>query len=334
MKSPFTGKEMSVQREWRTMKFRKEEFDVLFHFYKCKDTGEQFEDEAFAELNYNQLMNQYRTKYGMPFRDQIVSIREKYHLSARKMSEILGLGINSYRLYESGEIPSQSNARLIQLANNPLDFRNIVRFSREIDQQYKVKIFSRIDKLIENGRRHKKDQRIRQYLLGDYTASEKTGYREPDLDKFSQMVLFFSEKLSPWKVKMCKLLFYSDFLHFKKTGYSISGMPYEAYPMGPVPIRFDGIYDYIINTGIIDKKFQVFDNGGLGEQFFPGQNQSFNPDIFSGEELTILSQVTNKFAKSSTQEIIEISHQEKAWKDNQSEQGIIDYRLGFELIGI
>jgi len=50
--------------------------------------------------------------------------------------------------------------------------------------------------------------------------------------------------------------------------------------------------------------------------------------------LTILSQVTNKFAKSSTQEIIKISHQEKAWKDNQSEQGIIDYRLGFELIGI
>ncbi len=127
------------------MKFRKEEFDVLFHFYKCKDTGEQFEDEAFAELNYNQLMNQYRTKYGMPFRDQIVFIREKYHLSARKMSEILGLGINSYRLYESGEIPSQSNASLIQLTNNPLDFRNIVEYSREIDQQYKDKIFDRID---------------------------------------------------------------------------------------------------------------------------------------------------------------------------------------------
>ncbi len=30
MKSPFTGKEMSIVKEWRTMSFRKDEFKVLF----------------------------------------------------------------------------------------------------------------------------------------------------------------------------------------------------------------------------------------------------------------------------------------------------------------
>ena len=80
MKSPITGKEMSIQKEWRTMQFRKEEFQVLFHFYKCEDTGEQFEDEKFAELNYNQLVNQYRVRYNIPFPDQIKGIKKKYGL--------------------------------------------------------------------------------------------------------------------------------------------------------------------------------------------------------------------------------------------------------------
>lgn len=109
MKSPFTGKEMSIYKEWRTMSYRKEEFKVYFHVYKCEDTGQQFEDETFANLNYIQLVNQYRAKYTIPFPEQIKSIREKYGLSASKMSEVLGFGANSYRNYEAGEVPNQSN---------------------------------------------------------------------------------------------------------------------------------------------------------------------------------------------------------------------------------
>ena len=126
MKSPFTGKEMSILKEWRSMSFRKEEFDVSFHIYKCEDTGEQFEDDAFAELNYNQLVNQYRAKHAIPFPEEIKNIREKYGLSAAKMSEILGFGTNTYRQYEAGEIPSTSNARLIQMAKDPKKFIEMV----------------------------------------------------------------------------------------------------------------------------------------------------------------------------------------------------------------
>ncbi len=59
------------------------------HFQKCENTGKHFENEAFDKLNYNQLVNQYRVKYSIPFPEQIIKIREKYNLSAAKMSEIL-----------------------------------------------------------------------------------------------------------------------------------------------------------------------------------------------------------------------------------------------------
>ena len=67
MKSPITGKEMQVVKELRKSSFRKEEFEIVFHAYKCMDTGELFEDDLFSQLNYNQVLNKYREKNSIPF---------------------------------------------------------------------------------------------------------------------------------------------------------------------------------------------------------------------------------------------------------------------------
>lgn len=63
MKSPFTNKEMIVRKERRILRFRNEEFEILSHTYQCVDTGYQFEDDVFAQLNYDQVINQYKEKY-------------------------------------------------------------------------------------------------------------------------------------------------------------------------------------------------------------------------------------------------------------------------------
>ncbi len=81
------------------MDFRKETFQIQFQYYLCKDTGEQFTDDELDEVNTNQVYNQYRAKYGIPFPDEIKAIREQYGLPANKMAEILGLGVNVYRNY-------------------------------------------------------------------------------------------------------------------------------------------------------------------------------------------------------------------------------------------
>src|SRR5580658_5978062 len=141
MKSPFTGGEATLQKEARTMEFRKESFPVLFQYYLCKDTGEQFTDDMLDEVNTNQVYNQYRAKYGIPFPDEIMAVREQYGLSANKMADILGLGINVYRNYESGEVPSVSNGRLIQMIKDPKEFRQLIDYSKnEFSQEDLEKI--------------------------------------------------------------------------------------------------------------------------------------------------------------------------------------------------
>ncbi|MEN8155909.1 MAG: type II toxin-antitoxin system antitoxin SocA domain-containing protein [Bacteroidota bacterium] len=331
MKSPFTGKEMSIVKEWRTMSFRKDEFKVLFHSYKCKDTDEQFEDDAFAQINYNQLVNQYRVKYNTPFPEQIIAIREKYSLSAAKMSEILGFGTNGYRQYESGEVPNQSNAKLIQLAEDPHEFKKLVDYCTTLNQKLIEKTNRTIENLLEEQKRHKFEKQLENYFFGTCSPNSLTGYKTPSLKKFSEMVVFFTEKLQPWKTKLNKLLFYSDFIMHQQTGFSMSGVQYRAIPMGPVPNNFNSIFEFLANKDDIEIYYTSFADGGTGEQFKPTQNKTFSSELFTEKELEILNAVADRFKNTSTNEIIEISHREKAWIDNNTDRKLIDYNYSFEL---
>jgi len=314
------------------MSFRKEEFQIVFHSYRCEETGEQFEDELFSQLNYNQLVNQYREKYTIPFPDQIIAIREKYDLSAVKMSVILGFGANGYRLYEGGEVPSQSNARLIQVVEDPQEFRKFVEVCVELDSSLKEKLFRRIDHLLEIQRDAFFEKQVENYFFEGGKPGKLTGYRKPNLEKFSEMVVYFTEALQPWKTKMNKLLFYSDFLMHKQYAFSISGVQYRAIDMGPVPNNFNSIFEYLSNKNKVDIQNFSFPDGGTGEQFKPNGKSMFRPEVFTNEELAILKTVAERFKKTSTTDIIDFSHKEKAWIENQENKKLIDYAYSFDLI--
>ena len=99
-------------QEVRTITFRKEEFSYI-HTGIIDEEGEMWTTTEMDEANIFQVYNQYRVKHGIPFPGEISGIREHYGLSAAKMAQILGFGINQYRMYEDGEVPSVSNARTI-----------------------------------------------------------------------------------------------------------------------------------------------------------------------------------------------------------------------------
>lgn len=334
MKSPITDKEMILRYENETFDFRKEQFDILYHFYACEDSGERFETEELAQLNLNQVYNQYRKKHKLPFPDEIKELRETYDLSASKMSEVLGFGINVYRNYEQGEIPSSSNARLIQLAKDPREFKKLVDLSDSLNLKDRQRINHRINTLILE-EEQLQNFSVENFLMGQTTPDETTGYRIPNLEKFTEMVVFFAIQTQPWKTKMNKLLFYADFLHFKKNGVSISGAQYRAIDMGPVPNNYQSLFEYIASNDHIDIYHTLFGDGGVGEQFKPNLDRVFDSDPFSDGELETLEIVAQKFEKAGTQEIIDMSHEEKAWKDNFSNgKHLINYIYAFELITI
>jgi len=336
LKSPMTGNDMVLCREKRTIPFRKEEFGILYHFYKDTD-GEQYTEEHTDEVNINQIYHQYREKYKLPFPDEIKAIRSKYELSAMKMSEVLGFGANVWRNYEAGEVPSESNARLIQVADDEVEFAKLVRLSAHLDDKTKEKILAKVDALrkVDDGWRVAFGEE--DFLMGNKAGADLpdryTGYRKPSIERTIELVKFFTAKLAPhlYKTRLNKLLFYADFRHFQLHGVSITGGRYRAIQMGPVPVQYASLYEYAQREGQIKLNEEELNDGGIKGQFMPVTNAPFNAELFEESELAVLDEVCAQFKNTKAKEIENISHEEEAWKLHEKEHSIIDYNLAFGL---
>jgi len=320
MKSPITGKEMQVRNEVASLVFRKEEFEVVTHYYECEDSGERFSDDLLDELSIIQVHNQYREKYGIPFPDEIRRIREGYGVSASKMSEILGLGVNSYRLYEAGEVPSVAIGRLVMSIRNPATFI----------QQVTASVHFLTDKEIKKLTLAAENQNT-QFVAEKVFPSRLNGYRQPDFAKIAGIIAFFQvlRKITLFKTKLNKLLFYTDFNAYRLTGYSMTGLEYRAIQFGPVPSQFQKMYVDLSQQGQISIEEQYFGNGAYGDEI--KASASFDETLFSQEELKVLEFVAQRYGKLATDDIVNLSHEETGWYNNAEQKALINYRYAFEL---
>lgn len=324
MKSPFTGGNVSLQQENSELVFRKEKFQYTYLYYECEDTKEHFTTTEIDELNLAQVYNQYRIKYGIPFPDEIKQIREMYDLSALKMSEILGFGDNQYRLYESGDMPSEANGKVLNLIKEPAIFETFVRNARyQLEEKEFKRILAKLNKVIES-----QLPNIEEELIYDsYTRGSINGYATQSYKKLKNILLYFIERCDGvFNTKMNKLLFYTDFLCYKKYGRAVSGLAYKAIQYGPVPVRWDRVYSLVDG---VDQDIVEFESGYSGVKL----DSLLMPDmnVFSTEELSVLESVYENFKNSTAADISAISHNEDAWKKYYGTNKLIDFREAFTL---
>lgn len=335
MKSPFTGKEMILQIEKSTLIFRKETFEYIHKSYLCEDSGESFTTTELDEFNLNQVYNQYRDKHNIPFPDEIIKLRNTYGLSSVMMSRVLGFGANSYRNYEKGEVPSLANSNLIKTVSSDVqNFKLLVDLNNDLNEEEKSKILIKIKLVIESLTENRNDTNYVDVLFENKLPNNYTGYRKPSMEKMSNMIMFFAEKLNPTETMLNKLLFYSDFYNYKKTAYSISGSNYMAHNYGPVPVRFCGIFDYAATKGFIYMNVEDYGNGYWGKCFYKCKERDFNSELFSEEELESLNYIVAKFKGFTATNIMKVSHEEKAWIENEKDKDLIDYNYSFDLIHV
>jgi len=330
MKSPFTGGSVALKTELRELTFRGESFKINAHYYICEDTGTEFTTDELDEIDTRQVHNLYRKKHSIPFPEEMQKIREKYKVSARKMSLILGFGENQYNKYENGSMPSLSNARLIQTAENANDFLRFLKESDVLEEKKLKKKVAFVEKLIYEDLTSPALNLV-EYLLGSMKPDEYSGFREPRLERALNMILYFAKQLNPWETGMNKLMFYSDFLHFKRTCFSVSGSAYRALKFGPVPKRYGALFEEAENQGYIKIKYnKTRHQGSIGKQFFPG-DINFDKKLFSKDELATLNDVADHFKGKKTTEISEISHEEAAWTEHIENKELINYLYAFDL---
>ena len=329
MKSPFTGKEMQMVYEKRTWDFRGEKYEYIHASWLCADTGERFTDDETDDAGYAQVTNQYRVKYGIPFTDEIIAVRERYGISAAKMAQILGFGINQWRYYEAGEVPSVSNGRMIRSIMSPTVFLDYVNSSKHILGVKEFdKIHHKVSAIVESDKHNEKDEYdLARVFLCDRGAGN--GFAPLSLIRLRNMLLYIMNRCGEvFCTKMNKLLFYADFLSYRRTGMAISGLSYKAIGFGPVPERWDRVYSQF------DDVMQEPRSYGEKEGYVLVSDGIADTSVFTTTEINILEEVCARFSNATSTDMTRISHEESAWLDNVEGHKQIPFEAAFQLKAI
>lgn len=324
MKSPLTGGRVKEVCTSEIKSFRKEDFRVHVRYYVCEDTGEQFTTTEQDTLQFNDLYAQYRLKHGIPFPDEIRKIRLKYGLNYSQISKILGFGANQYAKYEAGEVPSESNGKMIAAIE---DKDVLLRLLKNCKSSFQSSEYDRIlTAVIKSRERVDEFGSLHEIIFTDNTRSVYNGYGNKDIAGLFDMVRYIVAKHGEiFPTKLNKLMFYADFCNYRDTGQSISGLQYRALNFGPVPEHYATIYD---NVPGLDKRL-VETHGMVGTLLTCSAEASF--DGLSDVEKKTIDKVVDRLKPLGVSEIIDASHKETCWKTYSSTHSLIPYDEAFEL---
>ena len=324
MKSPLTGGKVKEVSTIEDAEFRKEKYRVHVRYYVCEDTGEQFTTTEQDTLQFNDLYSQYRIRHGIPFPDEIKEIRTRYGLNYSQISRILGFGTNQYAKYENGEVPSESNGKMIAAIRDKNVLLGLLKGCKDTFQPAE---YDRILTSI-NMSEMKDDEytALHRVIFNDDSRSIFNGYGGKSVPKLFDMVHYIVMKHGEvFPTKLNKLMFYSDFNHYRKTGQSISGLQYRALNFGPVPDHYATIYD---NTPELEKRL-IEAHDMVSTLLTCNSNQDCV--TLSESEKESIDYVIGKLKPLSVSAIIEASHQENGWQQSSIAHSHIPYDEAFNL---
>lgn len=174
------------------------------------------------------------------------------------MSAILGFGVNQYRQYEEGYMPSETNGKILKACQNPIIFETFVQNSRA---QLGEKAYTRITGQLETVKKQQTDVR-RSLIFGEGKRTGANGFAPLSLERLRNLLLYFIHECEDvFNTKMNKLLFYADFYHYRQHGQAISGLSYRAIKYGPVPVHWDRAYSLFDD---VRQEIVEFDTGITG----------------------------------------------------------------------
>lgn len=154
--------------------------------------------------------------------------------------------------------------------------------------------------------------------------------------KMVNAIMYFANKVKyPYKLKIYKLLYFIDFLHFAQVGRPITNQEYIAMEMGPVPGKLHTAIEENKLSDYFKKNIKVISESlptGIGYKFMPLTKPHMK--VFSPRELEILNNVIIIFRDAKAEEMTESSHlKNHPWERTKRDKGLfntIDYLLAID----
>lgn len=312
--------------EHATLKKRQVEYEASYFF--CDLAEEFYMDEQQMQDNDIKLKDAYRKCEGLMTSAEIKGIREKYGITQRDLCVLLGWGEKTVTRYESHQVQDKAHDTILKkIDKDPEWFLALLHDAKSSLSEEAYKKYFAVATLW-----YEKDQDayLRKAIEASYAGFQGNrmihGNTELSLDKVVDVIRYFaaSAKVTNlYKVKLMKLMWYADALAYKLRGLAITGLVYQALPMGAVPVGHNSIID------LRNVPCEEIDMGETNAYYFSlTGEQDFT--ALSKEEKDILNIVIEKLGKMSKNEIVDFMHKEQAYVETAPRE-IIQFKYAKNL---
>ena len=308
--------------------FKDVPIDYVAEYFYCENDDSFYENGDMLSANTLRIKDEYRKKMGLLTSGEITGIRAKYGTTQKDLCALLGWGEKTITRYEGHQVQDRAHDSILKkLDQDPEWFLELlVKGKNEIPAEAYSRYFRLAAELYEKDQ----DLYLRRAVESKYMLMHdqplRNGNAPIDLEKLAEVMQYFSDSREVsclYKVKLMKLLWYSDVLAWQQRGRAITGLVYQAQPMGAVPICHDLI---IYLAGINCEEIDMGD--GVAYHFLPASGHEY-PHL-TEEEKGILDKVIAKFGKMTKDEIVEHMHQEKAYRETPLKE-IISFEYANEV---
>ncbi|MDO8805582.1 MAG: DUF4065 domain-containing protein [Elusimicrobiota bacterium] len=288
----------------------------------CNTCGEKLFNHELDGKNLRAAFAAYRHKHSLLAPEDIAKLRKKYQLSQRALGQLLDWGEITINRYENGAIQDPAHNEVLHLIS---DTRNMLEVFEKQKHLLSVntaeKLAITLAQLKCNEAQPSFRATVEDFICSTATVDEYSGFAKFDLEKTLSMIALIAEKTKGvFTTKLNKLMWYTDFLHFKGYGRSITGCTYVHLPLGPVPNNYDLLISVAADDKLISKEEKFFSNGMAGVEF--KSIATIDKSLFSKEEIKTIEAVTNHFKAYNCKQIKDQSHNEKAYIKTSAGDGI------------
>ena len=281
------------------------------YYLYCDTAEEYYADEQQMQENDVRLKDAYRKAEGLLTSSEISGIRAKYGVSQTDMCTLLGWGGKTITRYEGHQVQDKAHDTILKKLDRDSEwFLYLLNDARE---SFPVETYLKYWEMGKVLYEQNQDSYLRKAIEASYVRFDGNpafhGNTNLSLDKVVDVIRYFaaSKKVSAlYKVKLMKLLWYADALSFKKRGFAITGLVYQALPMGAVPIGHNSIID------LKDVPCEELDIGEAMAYHFALEEAASFPAL-SEDDKEILDIVIEKLGKMSKNEIVDFMHKEQAY---------------------
>ena len=332
---PYCKKEVEYKIEKRDLKeFRGIEVNTFENVAICNECNQDLYVNEIEDENNERIYQIYREKTNIIKAEDIIKLREKYDISQRELTAILGFGKMTINRYERGGLPTKSQSDYIKLLiENDDKFIEKVKEAYEKsninDKTYNKIISGEVEKDIS---KKEVQDNIRRYLKSVLNRKPDiyNGYKSLDLEKVENIISYIASKVKNLTItSLNKYLWYIDMLSFNERTVAITGLTYQNQKFGPTIV-----YKKYDELSLLDDKYTREDieteNGNTTKII---SNNNFNLDKISSSEKEIIDTIIKLLKNKNVTDISEISHREDGWKKTKRfEQISFEYAMNLKLI--